>query len=106
MQLLLNRWAYCCLCMETVAKICDLVDASEADGNEKTPLLIPVKSERDIAKCLQLVVATGLLPYLHPNIGIPIQKRSQFYHLSNSSMDRLSDEQVDFYAILLKSLYY
>jgi len=80
--------------METILKICNLVDSS--DTSETTPFLIPVKGEQDISKCLQLIVATGLLPYLHPRVGIPIQKRSQYYQILNSHPSQLSDEQVLF----------
>ena len=83
--------------METILKICDLVDTS--DTSDISAQLISVKSEQDISKCLQLIVATGFLPYLHPSVGIPIQKRSQFYQLLNSHPSQLNDEQVQSFHI-------
>ena len=88
--------------METIIKICETVDTS--DTSDVAPLLISIKSEQDITKCLQLIVATGLLPYLHPSVGIPIQKRSKFYQILNSHLNQLSDEQVLYFYFHLNYL--
>ena len=84
--------------MELVLKTCVLIEKTEekCDSSPPQPLLIPIQLERYISECLQLLVVTGLLPYLLPRVGVPIQKRSKFYQLSEMASNRLSEEEVTF----------
>lgn len=68
----------------------DSINCNTAEDNRP---LLSVQQERDVAKCLQLVVAFGLLPNLMPNVGIPVQKRSKWHNLF-ASRSGTSEEQV------------
>ena len=57
------------------------------------PIYLSVQQEKEVAACVQLVVAFGLLPNLVPNIGVPIQKRSNWPVILNQAQPT-SDEQV------------
>jgi len=86
-----RRWSYCRLCLEAVIEVSRLHDADDANSNGPCPTF-SVQQERDVAKCLQLAVAFGLLPNLMPNVGIPVQKRSKWHNLFSTTLG-IPDEQ-------------
>ena len=89
-----SRWDYCCFCLEMLLDVTRLVDADSINCNaEDGRPILTVQQEREVAKCLQLVVAFGLLPNLMPNVGIPVQKRSKWHNLF-ASPSGTSEEQV------------
>jgi len=61
---------------------------------------LSVQNEKDMAKCYQLVIAFGLLPYLLPRVGVPAQKRSKWNNLCSISAN-ISDEQVSKSIVLI-----
>lgn len=82
-----------------ILEVVKSIDLDAANCNKSTNLndssipCLSVQHEIDIAKCFQLIVGFGLLPSLLPNIGIPIQRRSKYYHFFHQS-PHITDEQV------------